>query len=168
MARMIHVPFSRQGINILIKNYKFIQENLPKVRNEYVSRSLDYIEKRAKYYIQQTTGNSDWYVLSHTLESSFVKNVVEGTLINMCKYAIYVEYGTGIIGKGTHPDSGDYQYDANGHGADGWFFFDDEGVLHWTQGMEAHMFLYNAVNDFLKYESGKILKEVLRELMGGV
>ncbi|MEG0409191.1 MAG: hypothetical protein RR623_09990, partial [Bacilli bacterium] len=92
-----------------------------------------------------------------------------GTLINDCAYSAFVEYGTGIVGKGTHPDPKNYQYDVNSHGEKGWGFKDKNGNLHFTKGMEAHRFMYNAVNDYcMKGEYKRIFKEAVNKELGGL
>uniref|UniRef100_UPI0022E27273 hypothetical protein n=1 Tax=[Eubacterium] hominis TaxID=2764325 RepID=UPI0022E27273 len=87
-----------------------------------------------------------WYVLTHQLENSWVVDLTKKTLRNICPYSAFVEYGTGIVGAGTHPDSGDYQYDENGHGDSGWFFL--------------------AVSDYYyKGEAERILDELINEML---
>lgn len=162
-------PFTIRGMMEMTKYFEFLENNLEKLKPLFISKSLDFLEEHAKEYLSQTTSNSSWYQLTHTLENSFVKDVSTGTLINTCFYAGMVEYGTGTVGKGTHPMANNYQYDANGHGEGGWFFFDEQGNMHWTKGMEAHRYLYNAVTDYYdKGEWRRILKECLDELMGGM
>ena len=62
-------------------------------------------------------------------------------------YAAYVEFGTGIVGDGDHPDAGTvgWKYDVNGHGEGGWYYRNDrDGQVHWTQGEPAKPFMYSA------------------------
>lgn len=74
-----------------------------------------------------------------------------------CGYAVYVEFGTGVVGKeNPHPDiailgerSPSYKgktytsYDSQGHGELGWFYPDKDGKFHWTKGMPSRPFMYN-------------------------
>lgn len=145
-------------------------KKLPAVNQKFISRSLEFIEENAKIYIDQTTGGSNWYQLTGNLKNSFEKELLDnlGKLINNCYYSAYVEYGTGVVGNGTHPDSEGYVYDVNMHGDNGWWFFDDKGNMHWTKGMEAHRFLYNAINDYVDGEYKKIFDEVWKEEIGGI
>ena len=112
-------------------------------------------------------GLNDYYKRLKKASEMFKK--MKPTLINYCSHAAFVEYGTGSVGKGTHPDSGNYSYDVKGHGDEGWFFYDKEHNLHWTKGMEAHAFLFDAVNDYL-YRGGfdTIINEVMNEVFGGL
>lgn len=59
-------------------------------------------------------------------------------------YAIYVEYGTGIVGKQGQPHPNPeipWQHDINGHGEDGWFYMEN-GRGHWTSGQASRPFMY--------------------------
>lgn len=163
------VELSVNGLNDYYKRLKKASEMLKKMKPKFIEKSLSYIQDKANEHIQTTTGNSSWYVLTHELENSWVINILEKSLINYCSHAAFVEYGTGSVGKGTHPDSGNYSYDVKGHGDEGWFFYDKEHNLHWTKGMEAHAFLFDAVNDYL-YHGGfdTIINEVLNEVFGGL
>lgn len=165
---IISKKLSQKGVAQLIRKLELINSKIPQLQIEFNRRSLDYIEKRAKFYIKQTTGGSSWYEITHTLENSFVKDYSLGTLINNCWYSALVEYGTGVKGQGTHPNSKDYQYDVNGHGESGWYFFDDENNLHFTTGMEAHRYMFNAIQDYVVGEEyKKIFEKSFNTVMGG-
>lgn len=72
------------------------------------------------------------------------------------EYATFVEYGTGIVGKGNpHPKAAGWVYDVNAHGVKGWWYpttNDDpnpytrvgsDGILRaWTKGMPSRPFMY--------------------------
>lgn len=70
-------------------------------------------------------------------------------------YAMFVEYGTGIVGA-TNPHPHPWAYDINGHGDNGWYYptTDDDpnpnkhvynGQLYaWTKGMPSRPFMYKA------------------------
>ena len=165
---IISNELSQKGIAKTIRKLEIIQKNLSKLESEFKKRSLDYIEKRARYHINNTIGGSQWYQITLTLENSWIKDYDVGTLINYCYYAAYVEYGTGVKGEGTHPDSKGYQYDVNGHGNSGWYF-DYEGELHFTTGMEAHRFMFNAIQDYVVgNEYKRIFSKSFNAVMGGI
>ena len=72
-------------------------------------------------------------------------------------YAVFVEYGTGVIGAANpHPTGG--AYDTNGHGDEGWWYF-AEGDSHWTKGQPARAFMYRSYME-LKDLVPRIAKEV--------
>lgn len=63
------------------------------------------------------------------------------------EYAIFAEFGTGIIGAGNdHPNPADgWVYDVNNHGEDGWTYFDDrEQRKRWTRGQLPKAFMWSA------------------------
>lgn len=162
-------PFSQKGVAQIIRKLETMKNKEKQLEDEFTRRSLDYLEKRARYYISKTTGGSSWYEITHTLESSFVKDYSLGKLVNVCWYSAFVEFGTGVSGQGTHPKSQDYQYDVNGHGDNGWYFFDNDGNLHFTTGMQAHRFMYDAIQDYVGGgEYKKIFEKSFKTVMGGI
>lgn len=76
-----------------------------------------------------------------------------------CGYAVYVEFGTGVVGsKKQHPDLSivGWRYDVNGHGELGWWYpttysdpnpykrkSKDGKIYAWTKGMPSRPFMYN-------------------------
>lgn len=165
----VKMKLSARDVHYAYSKLSKIRNNLPLVKEKFLKYSLDFLERQARMYIQQSTGGSSWYELSGTLENSFKKDYVLGTLINDCYYSAYVEYGTGIVGKGTHPLSNKYKYDVNGNGSDGWYFRDENGTIHFTKGMVAHRYMYNAVNDYyFKGYYRELFKIALDEVIGGI
>lgn len=71
-----------------------------------------------------------------------------GFVVADTPYAIYVEYGTGIEGASEpHPEAaGNWDYDANRHGIEGWVYRDDkDGKFHWTCGYISRPFMYHTL-----------------------
>lgn len=162
-------PLSQKGIAQLIRKFELMQQKIPQLEQEFNRRSLDYLEKRARYYISTSIGGSSWYKVTHTLENSWIKDYSLGTLVNNCWYSALVEFGTGVRGQGTHPNPVNYQYDVNGYGDNGWYFFDNEGNLHFTTGMEAHRYMFNAIQDYVVGEEyKKIFEKSFNAVMGGL
>ena len=69
---MMKVSLSVNGVNKLLKFSKVLQKDMPTLEKRFVEKSLAFIQERANEYIKATTGNSDWYVLTHQLENSWV------------------------------------------------------------------------------------------------
>lgn len=100
----------------------------------------------------------------------------EGDLISGCSFqysqthcsiycvsdhAVYVEFGTGIVGKGSpHSEAGrlGYAYDVNDHGDNGWYYYKN-GERHFTKGMPARPFVHKTYEK-LRTEIVEIAKEV--------
>lgn len=67
----------------------------------------------------------------------------------LVEYAMFVEFGTGVIGKAVphpNPNFGGYgfkswTYDSKGHGEYGWGYIKDN-KLYWTLGQQARPFMY--------------------------
>lgn len=72
----------------------------------------------------------------------------DGNLVNPL---YFIEFGFGIVGK-NNPMQGneenDWEYDINGHGEKGWFFYDNYGQLVHTQGREGINFMYNTIQKY--------------------
>ncbi|WP_195395320.1 hypothetical protein [Holdemania sp. 1001302B_160321_E10] len=149
-----------------------LKKELGNINDIFLHRSMEFICERIQKNIEETTGNGI-YQVTGTLLNEFGpdKVIYEGktlaTLISHCGYSAFVEYGTGIVGASDpHPNAGSdgWQYDTNGHGEEGWYYLDKAGKLHFTAGMPAHRFLYNAVNDYLAIYK-QIYFNVMKERM---
>ena len=76
-------------------------------------------------------------------------------------YAIFVEYGTGIVGatgkKHPEPAPG-WKCDAKGHGEKGWTYFDaKQNRFRWTKGQPASAFVYRT-REYMKSQAGETLR----------
>lgn len=79
------------------------------------------------------------------------------------EYGMFVEFGTGIVGKTNpyHPahSAFGWEHDIHDHGNAGWFYPGDDGKAHWTKGQPSRPFLYETAMQ-LKQEFPKIVKAV--------
>lgn len=161
------IKFSQAGIEKAIAmNNSIIAAMNTTLKKAFIKYSLDYLDKKARMYLEQSIGNGK-YIPTGKLMSHFQKDYETGRFFNDCFYAAFVEYGTGIVGKGTHPDAGNYQYDINNHGEDGWYYFKD-GKLHWTKGLEAHRYMFNAINLYVDSGAKKCFSKAFDEVIGGI
>lgn len=103
---------------------------------EQIARA-QVIELGAKY-----TGD-----LANSIHGVYNPSSHIGLIYSGAWYAIYVEFGTGIIGSNSPhptPEVAGWQYDINNHGEMGWIFLDEkDGKYHWTQGFASRPFMYN-------------------------
>lgn len=78
-------------------------------------------------------------------------------------YAVYVEFGTGIVGKRSpHPDSDNWRYDINNHGDEGWIYFNERtGRWQWTKGFKSRPFMFNTARE-LEAKVVELAKEVFK------
>ena len=84
----------------------------------------------------------------------------KGIIFTDCTHACFVEFGTGVEGKGTPHPTMPWAYDTNGHGKDGWWYTDPKlGFGRFTQGMPSRPFMYETARD-LERKVGEIAREV--------
>lgn len=118
-----------------------------------------------------------------SITGKYNKGEHAGTIYSGAYYAVYVEFGTGIVGdKNPHPQAKahGWAYDINDHGTAGWFYPVKDGPesnawnpngrkaagvsLAWTRGMPARPFMYNTLLDLereVQKEGGRIIAEYL-------
>lgn len=92
-----------------------------------------------------------------------------GVLRTNCWYAVFVEYGTGVVGAGS-PYTGPFMpgsvtvqnpytsavstysaYDQNNHGDSGWWYISErDGQRHWTKGQPSRPFFYRTFMDLIR------------------
>ena len=75
-------------------------------------------------------------------------------------YALFVEYGTGVVGAGSpHPEAGEagWNYAVGEHiittkdGRVGWFYPTDDGSWRFTEGQESRPFWHDAAKELPEY-----------------
>ena len=88
---------------------------------------------------------------------------IKGTISVSSDHAAFVEFGTGVVGRGTHPDIAQtvYAYDVNGHGEKGWTYYDPirERYVH-TKGHKANPFMYHTaqyLNGIANITAGEVI-----------
>lgn len=92
---------------------------------------------------------------------SISKDGVTWYVYTDCKYAEFVEYGTGIVGSyEPHPDTDNkgWEYDLHEHGTSGWVYFKNNRY-YWTEGYKARPFMFNAALE-VQEQVATIAKEV--------
>lgn len=92
------------------------------------------------------------------------QNDTEAIVYVHSDHAIFVEFGTGPVGKGgtQHPQTADPNpYVVGGTGKDHWTYFDEvAGEFRTTSGMQARPFMYMAMSRIKAKQIYKIAKEV--------
>lgn len=121
--------------------------------------------------------------LYNSITGTYNKSDHSGTIYSGAYYAVYVEFGTGIIGDANpHPQAQvhGWEYDINGHGNAGWLYPEKDGPesnawapggqkaagvnMRWTRGMPARPFMYNTLRDLereVEKEGGRIIAEYI-------
>lgn len=86
------------------------------------------------------------------------KNMKETTKANypaQLSLAKIVEYGIGYTGSIStdQTEVEDWEYDVNNHGYKGWYYTDDNGEVHWTNGFEGRLIFLELKNTIMKNAS---------------
>ena len=158
--RKITLDLSTRDINRAIRDLKRYKRELNKKVSLLIKTLTDYGVDVAKAQIRELGA---WYTgeLESSITGYFSPTVSAGVIKAGSPYAVFVEFGTGIVGQTSpHPDPKDWQYDINKHGEDGWIYFNErDGRWHWTKGVESRPFMYNTARE-LEMECMRIAKEV--------
>lgn len=110
--------------------------------------------------------------LEQSIQGLFFPGERRGYVIADCVYAIYVEYGTGVVGAGLvdgsdpHPaaEANGWDYDVRNHGEEGWFYRNDkDGHVYWTQGFVSRPFMLNTLR-WLEEAAPKRMSEMLSQM----
>lgn len=158
--RKIKLTLNPKSIDNAIRELEQYKRELKQRVNELVEALTDYGVEIAKVQIREFDA-----VYTGELESSIVGYFSPTWGVGIIKagapYAVYVEFGTGVVGKDfPHPEPDGWKYDVNNHGEAGWWYFNDrDGKWHWTTGMESRPFMYHTAR-ILEQECSRIAKEV--------
>lgn len=146
----------RRKADIGVENGKAIR-HLTNVAKEIVQRNIVEMNKKN----DKSTGE-----LYDSVEAIFDEATNTGTVTVHADHALYVEYGTGVMGEWSqHPEPpASWVYNTReGSGKDaGWWWKDRNGAWHYTLGQPAYPFFYNAKIE-LEERKAEIVKEVLNQ-----
>ena len=160
MSKKIIFGLSTKEINRAIRELEQYKKELNRKTSLLIEALTDRGVEIAKAQIRELGA-----VYTGELESSISGYFSPSTGVGIIKagapYAVYVEFGTGIVGAGSpHPAPAGWRYDVNNHGEAGWWYFNDrDQKWHWTKGIESRPFMYNTVQ-ILERECMRIAKEV--------
>lgn len=147
VLKSIDMDLSTQSINRAIKEVQAFRNELKAKCWELVQALTMEGAEIAKMQVVSMDA-FDTGELEQSIQGMFFPGERCGFVIAGAPYAIYVEYGTGIIGKESpHPEAdGNYDYDVHQHGDGGWVYKSDkDGQFHWTAGYVSRPFMYNTL-----------------------
>jgi hypothetical protein len=154
------INLNPREIDRLIKDIKQYKRELTEKVNLLIGELTDYGVEVAKAQVRELGA---WYTgeLESSIEGYFSPSVGVGIIKAGAPYAVYVEFGTGVVGKSQpHPSPDDWRYDINEHGESGWWYFNDNtGRMQWTKGMPSRPFMYNTARE-LENACERIAREV--------
>ena len=157
---VIRFTLDRKDIDRAIKELKRFKTEFLKKCNQLVQELTEHGVDVAKVEVTQLdavyTGE-----LRNSIEGYFSPTTGVGIIKAGAYYAVYVEFGTGVVGsQSPHPNPQGYQYDVNNHGDEGWVYYDDDsGNFRWTKGFKSRPFMYNTARQ-LEKDCKKIAQEV--------
>ena len=183
--RVIKVELSEWGIDRAIKELEKFKRDFITACNELLKQLTGHASNAAKMSLLAYSAVYTSHLYDNIANNTHV-SLEEGKRMGIVRadavdendhaYAAYVEFGTGIIGSGDHPqaDAVGWNYDINGHGESGWWYLDpksttysDEGEVasgwHWTQGEPAKPFMYNAYME-ARSEAPKLVARIFARL----
>ena len=151
---VISFSLSEKSINEAIKALDNYKKEFNRKCNELIKQLTDYGYEFAKFEVLRL-GAFDTGELADSIHGYFDPDSHVGFIRAECWYAIYVEYGTGVVGAGSygdpsHPAAGEHgwYYDVNHHGENGWVYFNErEGKVMRTKGQPSHPFMYNTFRE---------------------
>ena len=162
MNKRIVIKLSEDSISKAIREVEKCKGELKNKVHLLIEKLTDYGVEVAKAQVRELgafyTGE-----LEESITGYYSPSTQVGIIKTDVPYAVYVEFGTGVVGKdSSHPvaDLEGWIYDVNNHGEAGWLYFNDrDQKWHWTKGMGSRPFMYNTVQ-ILEMECMRIAKEV--------
>ena len=182
----IEISLSHKGIQKAIDELETFQEQL----SEALEKTVEDLTEKGQAAAEIRLGlslqgpdmpDSGQIKISHHTENG------KGYVYTNNDEAVYLEYGTGIVGKAfphegltkgeSHPPVMSYitargetrlytAYDTYGHGADGWWYLKADGTRQHTVGIYGQAFMYRALRD-LEEIAPLVFATQLKTAMGG-
>ena len=153
--RVIEMSLDPRSIARAIAEVQEVRQQLTDGMNDLIRKLSKDGEDIAKMQVvsMDAVDNGD---LERSIYGYFDPMSRIGYVIAGAPHAIYVEYGTGMVGaENPHPEAGraSWEYDVNGHGLNGWVYvkgsdgvFSMDGAqFRWTKGYIARPFMYNTL-----------------------
>ena len=149
MNKVISFDLSVKGINKAIHEFDQFRDEFTKKCDELIRQLAEYGGQYAQAEVK-LLGAFDTGALEASITGYFDSSSRVGFIRAGLWYAVYVEYGTGVVGASSpHPEpASGWVYDANHHGDSGWLYFSlKEGKVMWTKGQPSRPFMYNTFRE---------------------
>ncbi len=160
MAKRISMRLSESEIDKAIKSIHTHEQEIIRKVKLLVTAISDKGAEIAKVQVR-SLGAVDTGKLEASIDGYFDVERGIGIVKADTPYAVYVEFGTGIVGaESPHPDKGSYVYDVNKHGEKGWVYHKN-GRFYRTKGQPSRPFMY-----FTARELEQIIPEIARKVFG--
>ena len=146
--RTVTFSLNSASISKAIREVERYRDDLKRACQELVERLTDEGTQIAKMQVV-SLGAFDTGELEASIMGYYSPNLRAGIIKTNAWHALFVEYGTGVVGKANqHPFPEGWAYDVNSHGEAGWVYKSDrDGKFHWTKGMPSRPFMYNTMRE---------------------
>lgn len=179
--KRIKIDLTPESIDRAIREVEAFRDQLKEGILGLCERLLDEGVEVAKAQIMAMPAVDTGALMASIGHGAFDRNSGVGIIYAGAYYAIFVEFGTGIVGDANpHPLAGEIdasvlgangtvysEYDTNKHGAEGWFYRKiGETKYSWTQGMPARPFMYNTsltLESYARERGGEIIAQYIRQ-----
>ena len=162
--KKISFSLSPESIDAAIRELEQYKKDFNRKCNELIQQLTEHGYEFAKLEVLRL-GAFDTGNLADSIQGYFDANSRVGFIRAECWYAVYVEYGTGVVGAShRHKNAAahGWVYDQNQHGDSGWVYFNDrEGKVMWTKGQPSSPFMYNTYRE-LQRKALSIAKTVFK------
>ena len=148
---VISFDLSARGIDKAVRELEKYRNDFIRKCNELIRQLTEYGCEFAKMEVLRL-GAFDTGNLADSIQGYFEADTGIGFIRADAWYAVYVEYGTGVVGmRESHPQpASGWVYDVNNHGDNGWVYFSAHGgnaQFHWTKGQPSKPFMYNTYRE---------------------
>ena len=168
-------PLDVNSITKAIKDVKDIQKQLKDAVGSLIDALMEEGVEVARTWVMAMGAVYSGYLADSIGHGIYDPQTRTGMIYADAWYAVFVEYGTGIIGAlSPHPEPSTAQagtpvpgtekytgYDSQGNGLRGWYYVDDvTGKREWTLGHSARPFMYRTMmqlKDYVSQEGGRLI-----------
>lgn len=159
-TKTISFSFDVKSINAAVKELSSYMDEFKRKLDELIRRLTEEGKEIAQLQVL-TLGAFDTGELADSIQGYYSPSLRAGFIRAGAWYAVYVEYGTGVVGASSpHPMPGGWAYDVNSHGESGWVYMSDrDNQFHWTKGQPSSPFMYNTLRE-LERIAARVASEV--------
>lgn len=159
---MHKITVSLGNIDDAIRQIEEYEKKVQEKIKEFLTRLLEDGADIAKAKIMELDAIES-NELQESLKYTLYKEGNKGIIFTDCSHACFVEFGTGVRGSASPHPTLPWSYDSNGHGEDGWYYYDTkQGRIRFTQGMPSRPFMYETARE-LEQKTVEIAREVFSQ-----
>lgn len=161
--KTISFSLNARSIDNAIRQLEEYRKDFLRKCNELIRQLTESGEEFAKLEVLRL-GAFDTGELADSIHGYFDPDIGIGFIRAECWYAVYVEYGTGVVGERgpKHPTAAahGWVYDVHDHGDSGWVYYNErEGRAMRTKGQESSPFMYNTFRE-LQRKAEELAKSI--------